>query len=270
MRHLDIHRQGLRALIAGGPLYIFLDYDGTLVPFSGRPQDTRTPAGTALLLRRLSSLPGCRVAVVSGRALADVKKRVGVNGLIYVGNHGYEIAIPGKKAVSYVPAGYRPVLSGIKKDILSGVGRIKGVVLEDKGISLAVHFRLATAEGAKRAVKVFYGAVTSAVLKGAVAVKKGKKVLEILPAGKRDKGTAVAWLLSGAVSGNLPGKQVVFYFGDDKTDEDAFRELKGKGITVCVGRKRGSQAEYYLSSPPETVSFLRELSALREEKICRN
>jgi len=270
MKHLDIRRRELRALICGRPLYIFLDYDGTLVPIAGRPQDTRTPAGIAGLLRRLSSLPGCRVAVVSGRALADVKKRVGVNGIVYVGNHGYEVFLPGKGIEKYAPAGYLPLLSGIKKDIFSGAGGIKGVVIEDKGISLAVHFRLAGVDGAKLAGKVFRAASASAVSKGAAVIKKGKKVLEILPAGKRNKGTAGSALLSGAGHGNIPGEQAVFYFGDDRTDEDAFRALKGRGITVCVGRKRGSLAEDYLSSPLETASFLRELSALREGKICRN
>ncbi|MDD3983294.1 MAG: trehalose-phosphatase [Candidatus Omnitrophota bacterium] len=264
MQRLDLQENRLRARLKRGGLFVFLDYDGTLVPIAGRPQDARTPAATARLLKRLASLPGCRVAVVSGRALSDIRKRVGVGNVVYVGNHGYEMFIPGKGELDYAPPGYRAVLSGIKRRITAGVKGIKGIVCEDKRISLALHFRLADKRGTSLAKKVFRGAVARSVDEGAAAVKKGKKVLEILPPGRHNKGTAVKEILRGA------GDVTSLYLGDDRTDEDAFRALKHRGITVYVGAKRASAAGYYLNSPREAVLFLRELLALREESICRS
>lgn len=270
MKRFDMNDKALRARVTGRRLYIFLDYDGTLVPIVGRPQDARTPAATARLLKRLVSLPGCRLAVISGRSLSDVRKKVGIEGAVYVGNHGYEMFVPGRGAVDHAPPGYRAVLSGIKREIKAGVRGIKGIVCEDKRISLAVHFRLAEEADARLAVKIFQGATDGAVSKGAAAVKKGKKVLEILPPGRHNKGTAVAEILRAEERAGSGGKETVFYFGDDRTDEDAFRVLKGRGITVRIGGKRGSLAEYYLASPQETVSCLREIYALREGSVCRS
>jgi len=85
-----------------------------------------------------------------------------------------------------------------------------------------------------------------------------------LPPGRHNKGTAVKEILRGA------GDVTSLYLGDDRTDEDAFRALKHRGITVYVGAKRASAAGYYLNSPREAVLFLRELLALREESICRS
>src|SRR3989338_8603107 len=127
---------------AGGAVVI-LDFDGTLVKIVSRPDKARMSAG----VRRALSLGGGRmpVAIVTGRALTDVKKRVRLGNISIAGNHGLEWSIAGKQKRAAVSPAMMRALRAARKELMSLEKRWDGVYVEDKMLSISVHFRRARA-----------------------------------------------------------------------------------------------------------------------------
>lgn len=242
-------------------IYLFLDYDGTLAPIVRTPDKAVMPESTKDLLRQLSKMPNCKIAVVSGRALQDVSERVGLKNIVYVGNHGFEIKGSKVKFKSPVPQEYRRTLDAIKTGLKKSLSSIAGVLIEDKGFSLSVHYRLADKKNIDKIKAGFYVVLALYEAGDNIAVRAGKKVLEIRPSAAWDKGRTVSWLLSRHRSAMRGKKKRVLpvYIGDDLTDEDAFGFLKDKGMTIFVGRPRKTKARFYLKDTPDVAKFLKEI-----------
>lgn len=235
---------------------LLLDYDGTLSPIVQAPELAVLPADTAALLRSLSKF--FKVAVISGRSLINVKKLVGLKGIYYAGNHGLEIDGPGAKLIRHEAKLARPVITEICEKLQEGVRGIKGAIVEDKGLTASVHFRLVKGEGLRRLKSIFRDTVEPFVNTGLVRVTSGKKVFEIRPNVDWNKGKAAVWIIN-SVDPN--GKLVPIYIGDDRTDEDAFLALKKKGITILVTKNpRKSNAKFFLRNVGEVKIFLRKLA----------
>jgi trehalose-phosphatase len=242
---------------------LFLDYDGTISPLADKPDRASTPDETRRLLGDLLKIPENRLAVISGRALRDIKKRVGIDRIIYVGNHGLEIEGPKIKFTSPVFMGYKRLLRSIRNDLGNRLVNINGILIEDKGISLSIHYRLVEESQLAHVKTVLHEATIVHVVRNKIRVRLGKKVFEIRPALEWDKGKAVLWLLARWKFG-LSGREIVpIYLGDDVSDEDAFRVLEKQGITVFIGTPKRSRAEYYLKDSTEVKDFLR-----RFEEFC--
>jgi trehalose 6-phosphate phosphatase len=202
---------------------------------------------TRRLIGRLAKQSRLTVCIVSGRRLADLRRRARVPGVRYVGLYGWEW----DKKTSVPPTDM--ILEQAKLLLKEKLGSLAGIRLEDKGISVAVHYRGATGSVARRA-----GVLLRKTLKpigSHLRVLKGKKVWEILPPEVEGKGRAVRRLLAELPRGTLP-----LYIGDDTTDESAFAELR-RGITVRVGKQRGSKARFYLRNPDQVIVLLRRLEA---------
>jgi trehalose 6-phosphate phosphatase len=220
---------------------IFLDVDGVLAPIVPRPEDAHVPAETQAELRRLWARYAL-VACISGRGRDDAQRVVGVPELVYVGNHGLELADGADEWERRLA------------DFLSGVSWPQ---VEDKGLSAALHFRTAADEaGARAALDVIADRARAA---GFVA-RYGRKVLEIVPPLEADKGTAVRRLLADR------DLRRALYAGDDTTDLDAFRALDGLalGVRVAVASDDGPRAlreaaELVVGSPDELLDVLRRL-----------
>ncbi|MFA5099762.1 MAG: trehalose-phosphatase [Candidatus Omnitrophota bacterium] len=254
MKYLLKEWGALTRRIKAGRLLLFFDFDGTLSPIVSRPAQAGLPGSTKSLLRRIAGMSSCRVAIVSGRALEDIRKKVGLKGVVYVGNHGLQSAGPGVRHTVRLSAGYRKAIGLLRPMITEAVRKYRGVLIEDKGCTLSVHYRRVSA-GQRRAV-------LNAVDKIVRSYGSGRLV-RIRPAAGWDKGSAVRWLIErwGAMDkgvGSIP-----VYCGDDSTDEDAFRALAHKGITVVVGRRRSSAARYYLRSQDEVNELLKRIVAHR-------
>jgi len=248
-----------------GALALFLDYDGTLTPIVRHPSQARLSAGTRRLLRRFSVEEKIWVAVVSGRALEDVRRMTGVNRICYVGNHGLELEGPKLLYVNPTAKKCRPVLRRIARRLKEAVSSIPGAWIEDKGFTLTLHFRKAAPAGKKLARGVFHGVVRPYREKKQVRITAGKEVFEVRPPVRWTKGTAVSWLLARRAALS-PGPVLPVYIGDDLTDEDAFRALGTRGISVAVGAGNPlTRAQYRVRSSSEAVRFLRRL--LREWKL---
>jgi len=246
--------------IKGKEVAVFLDYDGTLTPIVSRPEDALLSEKMRDILIRLAAQ--CTVAVISGRGLKDVRKRVDIDDLYYAGSHGFEIEGPDDLKMEYENAkDFLPVLDDAEENLIALVSDIQGAQVERKRFSIAVHYRnveedeTATVEG-----------IVNQTIQKYPELRKsyGKKVYELRPEIDWDKGKAIAWLMD-TLDLELPGV-IPFYIGDDLTDEDAFRtlELKGTGIVVGEG-SRSTAARYSLENTNRVMDFLNELALLLEE-----
>jgi trehalose 6-phosphate phosphatase len=216
------------------------DFDGTLAPIVARPDAARMRPRTRRLLAALAEVRPC--AVLSGRARADLLGRVaGVPLRFAVGNHGAEWGEPREAAAR----GRLARAAAALRERLAGA---RGVWVEDKGLSLAVHYRAApdraaAARAIARAVREVAG----------VRAFGGKAVLNVLPAGAPDKGTALLRMMRRARTASA------IYVGDDTTDEDAFRAAAGRGLGIRVGRRRGSAARLTLEDQRAVDALLEAL-----------
>ena len=240
---------------------LFLDFDGTLSKIVKQPQKAKLEPGIRLLLRKVAKDRKYRLAIISGRALEDVKSKVGIKNIVYAGNHGLEIKGPGIKFSSPGLEKFRVTLKRLKKSLIRQLGGIKGVLVEDKGLTLSVHYRLVKKRGLVPFKVAFAGATSGYADGKKIKIRPGKKVFEIRPPVDWDKGKVALWLLGRWKLSFKGDDSIVVYIGDDLTDEDAFRALAGKAVTAVVGRRKDSAAGYYLNNVGEVERFLKMLNS---------
>ncbi len=230
----------LRATAASGALLGF-DYDGTLAPMTGDPFTNGMRPETVELLRSLAS--AAPVAVITGRSVQDVTTRLaGIKFAAVIGNHGAEPS-PFAKRASKEVAAWMPVLE-------EAVKRLPGVAIENKGVSVSVHYW--NAKHPEAAIAAIDALVPG--LSHTVEVVQGIGLVNIIPKGAPDKGDALKSLLKkhGIATG--------LFVGDELTDETAFRVLgAGRGIGIRVGRSKGTAATYHITSQLEMDALLTEL-----------
>ena len=246
-RHLFDRWAEIRSRLAVAPsVTLFLDFDGTLAPLRPHPEEARLEPGVRKVLARLARQASFTLCIISGRRLADLRRRAGVRGVHYIGIHGWEHG--GRGRSKNIPES----MMEVKRRVCSFLGSMAGVWVEDKGITCAVHYRGATESVVRRARAAFRKAVEP--LADTVQVMKGKKIWEVMPTDMPGKGKATLEFLTRARAGTL-----AFYIGDDTTDETAFRVLR-EGITVRVGPARRTLARFRLRDPGEVRVFLERLA----------
>ena len=217
---------------------ILLDVDGVLAPIVDVPSDARVPEATREELRRLNGRYAL-VACVSGRAGDDARRIVGLDELVYVGEHGLEL----------------------EPEALAWSGRLQAFAdavdwddVERKPLTVSLHYRRADDEASARAR---LEAVADRARGEGLVARFGRKVLELRPPVAADKGTAVAHLLGER------GLERGLYAGDDTTDLDAFAALAGLelGVKVAVASTEGppelrEAADIVVGGPAEVVQLL--------------
>lgn len=248
-------RQELTGRLRDRRVAVFLDYDGTLSAIVDDPDAAAIDPGARAAVERLARV--ATVAVVSGRDADDVRERVGVGGIVMAGSHGLDLRGPdGAPTGEDRGAAFVPALDAAEEQLRSALADVPGVHLERKRATLAVHLRRVPPE--------HRGPVGPAVeealaLHPELRRAEGKQVLELRPDIDWDKGTAVLHLLD-AIPG--AGDAVPLYVGDDLTDEDAFRAIRGRGIGVVVRGEedRPTAAEYRLDDVQAVADFLGDLA----------
>ncbi len=243
-------RPFLEAALGAEKPALFLDFDGTLVPIAPRPESVRMTAGRREALRRLAAV--IPVAVVSGRPLTELDSLVGARGLALAGNHGLEIRTRSGLWVHPGAAKMRPRLERALARAAPALASIPGFFIEDKGLTASLHFRLARPGSRARIARLAAEAVAG--LERRLDIRTGKKVIEIRPRVNWDKGRAVRRIQAGLTAGSTP-----IYIGDDRTDEDAFRALAGRGLTARVGGCGPTTAGFRLAGVGEVWSVIRAL-----------
>lgn len=235
---------------------VFLDYDGTLTPIVEDPQKALMSDSMRSTVSWLAQR--CAVGVISGRDLKDVREKVGIEGIVYAGSHGFDIIGPEKGRMQLQQGKYfLPALDRAERLLKIALEKISGAVVERKRFSVAVHYRNIK-RGSLGAVKLLVDTVAHDVPE--LRKSKGKKIFELHPRMSWHKGKALLWILDALELGGSVGLPI--YIGDDVTDEDAFRVLKDRGIAVAVGETpRATAAAYRLKNPAEVETFLGELAA---------
>ncbi len=248
----------IKQLLKDRRLFIFLDYDGTLAPIAEKPEYALITKQARGLLREFSKAPRCRIAVISGRSLKNISRMVGLNDIIYGGNHGLELAGPQVRFDSPVSQKHMDILKKILRVLRNKLRPIKGVLIENKDLSLSVHYRRVSNKNIPLVKTVFCEVTAFNLWRNEIRVRLGKKVFEVCPPVSWDKGKAVLWLLHN-MSFSENTAVMPIYIGDDVTDEDAFKMLKNSGLTVFVGRQQKTDAQYYVNDPDEVLDFLKTL-----------
>ena len=240
-------QRGIIEPFAWSRTLLAFDFDGTLAPIVDRPADAFMQPRTRALLKKAATLYPC--VVISGRSLPDVKARVDGIGLLgVVGNHGVEPWRATKKTHRRVRE-WHPVF---ERALASEVG----VELEDKVYSLAVHYRRSRN---KKRVKALVEELASSL--DQVRVIGGIEVVNIVPADAPHKGMALERERARLKC------DTAIYVGDDVTDEDVFAlDQPGRLLSIRVGQKLASQADYFIKSQAEIDTLIGRLISLREEK----
>jgi trehalose-phosphatase len=249
------------ARMDGRPVALFLDLDGTLAPIEARPDRVELPEPTRKILEQAAR--GCPVAVVSGRGLDDLREIVGTRSVHYIADHGFEILGTLRSGLRLeIGAEYRPQLRQAASQLRRLLQPIEGALIEEKGLSLSVHYRLVPEARHPAVLRAVADVAESFPM---LRVTEGKLLYEFRPPGDWNKGKAVVWLaerlgLGGppttpAEADARPGFPIAL--GDDLTDEDMFSAVHGWGIGVIVGdASRPTLADYRLGDHLQAATFI--------------
>ncbi|GAB4417243.1 MAG: hypothetical protein OHK0032_13280 [Thermodesulfovibrionales bacterium] len=236
--------------------FLFLDYDGTLTPIAESPDKATMSDDMRSLIAALKEyIP---VAIISGRSLHDIKNKVGIKDIIYAGNHGAEIWDGNKKIRGQESETNTGILKELLKRLQEGLSHINGIMIEDKGLTASIHFRMVKVKVLSEFFDIF-SRITKPY-ENSFKITTGKKVFEIRPVNIWNKGDAVSWIIE-----NLGKDRFPVYIGDDTTDEDAYNILKNKGLSISIGSS--VNADYYIQNQEEVRDLLMILyEGLRNEK----
>ncbi len=226
-------------------IFMFLDYDGTLTPIVGTPDKAVISDEMRSLIIKLKEI--IPVAVISGRALKDIKDRVGIEDIIYAGNHGAEVWDGRKAIISQGSEENRRLLEEVLEKLKKETSYIKGVLIEDKGITASLHFRNVNVRQVGDIFRIFERIAKEHEDDFRFII--GKKVFEIRPVNIWNKGDAVSWIIE-----NMGKHRFPVYIGDDTTDEDAYSILKNRGLSISIGGS--ANADYYIQNQEEVKDFL--------------
>ena len=220
---------------------LLIDFDGTLTELADSPDAVTVPAGLHVLLNDLHTLLDGALAVITGRTLESLDRHLGPSAFPAAGIHGSQLRLAGGQVVN-APQ----VLEGVASQLRQAFDSRSGILVEDKGAAVAVHFR-----HAPHLAQDVEHALLELVRHADVSIVHGKLVVEARPRAA-DKGTALRQLLCHPpFAGRLP-----VFAGDDTADEDAFavaQELGGHGIKVGAG---DSVARFHLPGPGAVHNWL--------------
>ncbi len=227
---------------------LFMDLDGTLIPLRNRPDAVKLNLSLRRLLRRLAQQKGLTFYIISGRPRAELRKLVPVPGVRLLGVFGWD-----GRAHSCL-ATEREMLRKAKRMFGEQLPHSHGLWLQDKDLGLAIHFRGATPNAVRTGRRVVARVLES--VKPHIRLLEGKGIWELLPRQIDGKGPAVGALVAKYAKSTLP-----IFVGDDATDESAFAIIP-RGLSIHVGRRRRTNARFYLRNPSEVRLFLERLEAI--------
>ncbi|OLD65627.1 MAG: trehalose-phosphatase [Acidobacteria bacterium 13_1_40CM_2_68_10] len=242
----------VRLLPADRGLLLFLDYDGTLVPFHDDPSRAVPGPELLALLNRLTTHPRRRVVIVSGRSADDLRRLLPGSACHLLALHGAQYVDPEGRCLDRVDlAPCRARLKTVAEGCRALLASVPCVRIEDKGAAIAIHMRSCDHESEERATRIFEGFSREVTDDGNLTILRGSRVVELKPAAA-DKGSGALWLLERFGPAWYP-----VYVGDDTTDEDGFRVLRDRGATIRVGpTDRRTLARWRLADPAAVLELL--------------
>ena len=224
---------------------LFLDFDGTLVELAETPDSIRVAPGLGDLLERLWRRLDGRLAIVSGRSLANLERHLPLSGIAFSGSHGLELRLPdGTRLPLSVPIGLEEVHERVREFARTR----EGMIVEEKPAGIALHYRLAPAES--EAADSFMSALAA---ERGWTLQRGHMVIELRPTGATKGDALRAFMTEPEFAGARP-----VFVGDDLTDEHAFEAAAALGgAGVLVGPPRETAAAYRLDSVRTVADWLR-------------
>jgi trehalose 6-phosphate phosphatase len=229
---------------------VLLDIDGTLLDFAPTPREVWVPPGLAKTLNRLLQRTNGALALVSGRSLNDIDLIFAPDTFPAVGGHGAEMRLdPDSEAV----AAHAPPMDKELKRRLAAIARLSpGILLEDKGYSLALHYRLAP--HAEKAIYEAVSLIRADLPNAPIEVLPGKSVCEIKHSGFTKASGVLELMTHEPFKGRRP-----FFIGDDVTDETVFAIMPDlDGLSFSVGRRAKGVAGHF-DAPSDVREFLAHL-----------
>lgn len=223
---------------------LFLDFDGTLVELAPTPDSIIVPPALGPLLERLRDRLRGRLAIVSGRSLADLDRHLPCREIALGGSHGLELRLADGLSL---PLGVRDDVDEIRAEVEQYASGREGLIVEAKPLGVALHFRLAPTQ--EKPVLDF---MEDLARRRGLLLQRGKMVAELRPAGAHKGDVLKSLMREPGFAGARP-----LFVGDDLTDEHAFEaaaELGGYGI--LVGAPRRSAARYRLGSVQAVAEWL--------------
>lgn len=247
-------------LVAGGHVLLMTDYDGTLTPLVDDPAEAWLSDEVRRDLRTLAHSSRCRIALISGRGLEDLRSRAPLAGVVYAGCHGLEIVGPDFSFCHPEAESQRAALEAISRALIACAPGIEGMRVEPKRLAVAIHYRHVP-PALRPALKA---EVTRAIRHqhARLRISHGLQVIEVLPQVTWNKGTCAIWIRTWARR-KLRAPMLTVYLGDDWTDEDAFEALAGLGLTVRVGgRPSTSLAAHWLNGVGSVHQLLAAMASI--------
>jgi trehalose 6-phosphate phosphatase len=241
----------LKRVRAAPRLLLALDFDGTLAPIVPDPEAAALPRATTVLLERIAASENISLAIVSGRSIADLKRRVDLD-CIYVGNHGLEIEGRGLSFLHSGAVARRPVLHCACADLDMAVAGSAGAFVERKDLSATVHFRQVAEHLHERVRNAVFDAMRPYA--ACLDLTPARKAWEVRPRVAWHKGAALEFLVAGYGA----DRPLVICAGDDITDEHMF-EAGADDVSIQVGNGAETAARYGAAGPAELAAFLAHL-----------
>ncbi|WP_151634708.1 trehalose-phosphatase [Noviherbaspirillum aerium] len=252
----DAGVQRLQQCVRGRTLCAF-DFDGTLAPIVAVPEDARLPDNLRTLLERIAYY--APIAIITGRSVEDISRRLGFQPDFVVGNHGLE-GVPGWEDLA---TEHEHACAGWHRQIdqaLREPGWDPGIQVEDKRFSLSVHYRqVEDVAGSVRALESLFSH-----LDPPPRIVGGKYVYNLLMQDRCHKGSALSRLME------LSGATSALYVGDDVTDEDVFRMRRPDILSIRIEPSADSAADYFLPHPRDILRLLEELIAMLQAEGASN
>jgi trehalose-phosphatase len=242
---------------------VCLDYDAVLFPQAPHPEEAQPAPALRALVSQLAQLPATDVIVLSGRPLDQLTAGLPAPGLTSVSTQRMKMRTATGETLRLLPEGaYTTLVTRLKYDMAAVIASHPGCVVEDQRHVIALHYRLARPEEREWAVAQVIALVTTYQRKGlALDMRQRKHVLEVRP-----YGFTTEKVLQTIVKLREP-PLVLLYIGDDKTNQDAFQRVNGRGLTLCVMTSPGrTHARYTLSNPEAVSTFLTHLLQVRRTR----
>lgn len=235
---------------------LFCDFDGTLTPIRRNPDAVELAPRVRKLLEGLTK-SGITLGVVSGRKIADVRKRVRLRRIWYAGAHGLFLRDPENRTYSLEKPGQKARIREAVRLLEEQIRGVRGLRIERKIATVALHYRGAP----RRSQAIARNAIARVMERDPhLCLLASKKIWGLLPDARSDKWGAISFALEREQQRNSGGRWLLIFIGDDATDERVFARMRG--ISIAVGKKSETAARYWLRSPGEVRKFLERLNAM--------
>jgi len=246
---------------------LLTDFDGTLTPIRKHPDLVNLSEEIRQTLIKFTQVKAIFLGIITGRSLKQIKKLVHIRDILYVANHGIEMEGPGIRSTCPEAKKARSTLWHIYMKLFKSLRHIEGIYVEDKGLSISLHYRTVKKKGDVEYIISTLHDITKPFLdRKMLSLSTGKMVYEIRPPVKWNKASTIQWLLTHYFPVEFSEDALLIYLGDDKADIEVFDSLMGKGLTIFVGNPSDmSTADYYVNSPEEVKVFLEHLYEQKHE-----